>query len=238
MMRFAFFGAALLLWNSNSFGAVVLLTAADINGADTNRTFFDNGEIRLTPLIRDAAGVPQPATFNANAARLGIDGNGTNNNAFNDANTTFGDLGDELLRFELGPTSALTQISYDFSRANGSTPNSGIFISGFLSNPNVTGSGNLTATTQSFNATTNTLRLLTNSFSGTATFINFDPQASVGQTLTLRINDEGQAGAQLAIRSISYDNAIVAIPEPSSVAMIGLLCGAGILRHRRRNRSV
>lgn len=229
------FSVLTLCWMAgNSFGAVVTLLPSQINLGNTNTANFDNGEIVLTPLIRDAAGVPQPATFNANATRLGIDGNGTNNNSFNDADTIFGNAGDELLQFDLGTTSGLTQIGWDFSRADGPDPNSGVFISGFLSNPNVTGSGNLAGVTQAYNAATGTLRLQISNFVGDDTFVNFDPLASVGQTLTLRVNDLDQANAQLAILSISYDNSVVAIPEPSSIALVGVIGAAGVWRSRRR----
>lgn len=233
MNRLLFAGLSLFWVTCASFGAVVTLTPSEINGLDTTTAFFDNGEIRLTPLIRDAAGVPQPATFNASGDRLGIDGNGTNENAFNDANITVGDLGDELLLFELAPMSGLTQISWDFSRANGPDANSGVFISGFLSDPNVAFSGVTTGLTGSYDSGSGTLRLNVTTFTGPDTFVDFDPLASVGQTLTLRVNDVDQAGAQVALTSISYDNAVVAIPEPASLAFVGIAAAGFVWRRRR-----
>ena len=52
--------------------------------------------------------------------------------------------------------------------------------------------------------------------------------ASAGATLMLKVTDTGEAGAQLAVTSISYDNAV---PTPAGAA---LLAGAGLAALRRR----
>jgi hypothetical protein len=207
---------------------IVTLTPGDINGGDTNTAMFDDGSLQLVPLIGDTA-----TTFNANAARLGVDNNGTNLNAFNDIDTDPNNNNDERLSFSFAATSGLTQISWDFSRADGA--DSGVFITGFASDPGASFTGNTAGFTSSFDAMTGTLSFeLPNppGFSNDDGFLNLsNPLASAGQTLELRVIDTDLAGAQLAITSISYNNNVV--PEPSSIFVLISCCLAGVARRRR-----
>ena len=197
------------------------LTAAIINGGDTNRTSFTDGNVTLTPFLGAVA-----ATFNTNTARLGMDEVGSNAAAFNDPDVNPNNGNEEKLQYAFAPTIGLSQIAYDFSRADGPGANDGVIITGFISDPGVTFSvtnANLFAV---YDAGTLRLNIPGVLFSGTETFINFDPNASLGQTLMMSVTDTTQAGAQFAIRSISY------VPEPS-VAILGSIGLLGLLRRRR-----
>ena len=180
----------------------VTLTPADINGEDTTTTQFSDGSITLTPFIGDT-----PATFNGAADRLGIDENGTNDNAFNDPDIDPGNNNDERLEFQFAANTGLSRLSWDFSRADGM--GGGIFITGFTSNPGATFEGNSNdyGATIDYNDSTGTLNFQIfvggfDDFDGELVLAN--PQASAGQTLVLSVADIDQAGAQLAITGITY----------------------------------
>jgi len=209
---------------SASQGATISLTPADINGGDTNTSNFNNGEVSMTPYIGGVG-----STFNGNATRLGIDGVGSNNNAFNDPDTNPNNGNEETLEIIFQPGSGLTQISWDFSRADGPGPDDGVFISGFLSDPgaSLTGVG---TSTFSYSAGVLELDITGADFGGTLSAVNLaNPAASEGQTLVIRTTDSTQGGAQFAIRGFQYDNAVV--PEPSSLMLSCLaLLGFGFRR--------
>jgi hypothetical protein len=125
---------------------------------------------------------------------------------------------------------------YTFNVRNrfGTTADDGVFISGFLADPNVTFSvsdPNLTATYDG--AGTVQLNIPGALFNGTDVVIDFDGAASDGQTLTLDVHDTDQAGAQFAITEICYDNDIVAVPEPAAGGLLCLALTAGVMRRRR-----
>lgn len=209
-----------------AFGVVTVLTPGEINGLDTMTDQFSDGSLTLTPFV---GGVQ--STFNGNAARLGIDEQGTNNNAFNDPDTDPTNGNEETLEFIFASGIGLSQIAYDFSRADGPGPDDGVFITGFLADPLVS----FTLADEPFSSS-----LLTTSFdSGTGTVeldipgglfngddiqVNFGrPAASEGQTLVLSVTDTTQAGAQLAITSISYDNDFDPLPIFGDVDGNGLV---------------
>lgn len=205
--------------------AVVNLTPADINGGDTNTASYSDGNVTLTPLIGTT-----PATFNDNAVRLGIDGTGTNVNAFNDPDTDPNNGNEERLEFDFSLTVGLSSIVYDFSRADGPGSDDGVIISGFTSDPTITFSPAVTNLSYVWNALSGSVRINVpgSGFSGTDIAINFDPNASLGQTLLMTVTDTTQAGAQLAVTGISYD----VVPEPS-IALLGGLGLLGLIRRRR-----
>lgn len=232
----ACFTAGLLL-SPFANAAIINLTPSDIHGDDTTTASFTDGNLTLTPFVRDASGTPVQNTFNAISARLGIDGNGTNNGSFADADTIVGNAGDELLTFEFSANSGLNSISYDFSRADGPGANDGVVISGFLADPGVTFSVSDPNLFAVYDASAGSVRLNLPGtlFNGNVEVISFTPGTSAGQTLTLTVNDTTQAGGQFAIAGISYDNDTVAIPEPSSVAALCAVGAAVVTRRRKRN---
>lgn len=210
--------------------ATVTLTPSDIHGDDTTTTQFSNAFLTITPFI---LGATTPTTFNADPARLGIDGNGTNNGAFNDPDTIIGNDGEEGFTLSFVSTAGLSQISWDFSRFRLDNDGlGGVLITGFLADPMPVLSG-VGGFDTSFDAATGTLRIISGGFSEDDTFLDLNPAASAGQTLTFSVNDTTQAGGQLAVTSITFDDDVVAIPEPSSALLLGLVGFAGLLRRKR-----
>ena len=218
-----------LALSSAATAEVITLTPDLINLGDSSTTLFSNADLTLTPLIGAS-----PATFNDNGGRLGIDDQGTNGQAFNDPDTDPNNGNEEGLQFEFASNAGLTQIAWDFSRAETIT------ISGFLADPGASFSG------QFFdpNGVVPDLSALYDSGSGTLTFslpfnIAFggnqgfldlsNAAASAGATLFLTVTDTNEAGAQLAIRSLSYENAV---PAPGTAAIALLV--AGTFAGRRR----
>jgi hypothetical protein len=250
-----------LLLVQSSQAAIITLLPGQVHGnttgtaANTAISSFTDGGITLSALptqLINPTGA-NPTTFSGFNTRLGIlntgqaTGGANNINAFNDLDTNPNNGNEELLGIQLSSTSGLTSISYDFSRADGTTANDGVIISGFISNPNVTftlnnsalnggasfGGSGVTQAEAFWDAGTGSVRLNIPGaqFNSTVRWINFDPVASLGQTLTVRTTDTDQAGSQLAVLSITYDN-LVAVPEPSSFGLfsLSLLCVA----YRRR----
>lgn len=124
----------------------------------------------------------------------------------------------------------MTQISFDFSRANGPGPGDGVFISGFSADPGavITGEGNVVSFSDGV------LELDLSSFAtedDTLTLSN--AVESAGQTLLLTVGDSSSNDSQFAITGIQYDNDVFAVPEPSSTALLGLGGLALLLRRRK-----
>lgn len=220
--------AAVAALAGSATAGIVTLTPDVINGGDTNTAMYDNGDVVLSALIGANA-----ATFNANAARLGIDDQGTNANGFNDPDTDPNNGNEEMLRMQFSATSGLSQMSWDFSRA------ANVEISGFLADPGASFSGqnfdpngiepNLSSTYDALTGTLSFALPFNIAFGNNDGFLDLaNAAASAGATLTLKVTDTGQAGAQLAITSLSYDNNV---PAPAGAA---LLAGAGALIARRR----
>ena len=210
--------------------SIVALTPADINGGVTTTASYTDAFVTLTPTVGGVA-----STFNADAVRLGIDGEGTNNNAFGGGgagyNTTFGDADDEALILAFQPGAGFAGFSYDFARADGTAATDGFQISGFTANPNAVATGTAPA---SISYASGVLTIQQTTFANADTFLTLDPTASNGQTLTLTVADSDQAGAQLPILGISYDNAVVAVPEPTSLAVLAMGM-IGLVARRRRS---
>lgn len=194
-------GAA--LFTPCAWSAVVPLTPAQINQGNTATTSYVDANVTLTPFQGATA-----VTFNANALRLGIDGFGTNANAFNDPDTDPNNGNEEKLQFQFASNAGLTGLSWDFSRADGPDTLSGINISGFAFDPGASATGPGLAAVTYANGTLN-IQLSAAAFSETDGVLTLaHPGASAGATLLLSVTDTTQAGAQLAITGISYEDAV------------------------------
>jgi hypothetical protein len=134
------------------------------------------------------------ATFNANAARLGIDDQGTNANGFNDPDTDPNNGNEEMLEMAFSANAGLTQMSWDFSRA------ANIEISGLPRRPRVPRSAgssdpngvepDLSATYDALSGTLSFALPFNIAFGNNDGFLDLaNAAASAGATLTLKVTD-------------------------------------------------
>lgn len=237
--------AASILTAGANGASVVTFSAAEINGGDTDTTSFTDadGLVTITPTIGGSSTIPgtmTAVTFNSVAARLGVDGNGSNNGSFNSAPLGAAGAspanmaafqGVEGLTLDLGANAGLAGFSYDFSVfpiADG-----GLLISGFTADPLAMFSGNVAGSTASFDSGTGTLQVITPNFTNdNDTILSLSAAASLGQTLVFTVggvNSPGGPATQFAATSFSVE----AIPEPSSALFLGLAGLAGLVRRKR-----
>lgn len=214
----------LCLIGTSSHAALVSLTPGTISGGVATTLTFTDGNITLSGFIGSVA-----TAFNNNPTRLGIPG--TNANAFNDPDTNPNNGNEQKLQFAFNSTSGLTMFMWDFSRADGPGADSGVSITGFSADPGASFSGNVAGISSTYSAGILRFNIPGATFADADGIITFsNPGASSGQTLLLKVTDEDQAGAQLAITGIQYDNAV---PEPSSL-LLPALAGLALAVRRRR----
>jgi len=203
--------------------------ATDIaNGSSSYTT--SGGEVTLTPFAA-GGGAGTFGAVDGGTQFFGVAG-GANANAIDDADgdpLTTGDR--ESMGIQFDSLNYLSEITFIWTRANGDQPSDGIVISGFLSDPGATedhAGGSVTWDSASgsvffnYNWQGSTL--------GTISFANAG--ASLGQTLSISTNDSGastEGAPQAAINQIGFN----AVPEPSSMAIIGLTF-VGFLASRKR----
>jgi hypothetical protein len=216
MFTFLFLGSVVGLSSTQAD----TITGADTVGLNTYTTM--DGLVTLNPF---AAGLT-PGTFNANPAFIGVAG-GSNANGVDDGDGDASTTADrESLEMLFDPTVGLSQITFRFTRADGPLPTDGVQISGFNFNPGAVFSGG----TGSVSYDSGSVFINHPWNGGTTTTVDFSSvSASFGQTLTLTANDSDEAGPQTVINSISY----AAVPEPSTLALLGLGLGAFVLRRQR-----
>lgn len=220
----------ILLTTANASQAVLVSLTPDlINLGNSATTNYTDSSVTLTPLIGST-----PATFNTNAGRLGIDDQGTNAQAFNDPDTDPNNGNEEKLRFEFQPGAGLTQIGWDFSRADGATIDDGVTITGFTQDPLASFSGNTAGFPAiNYDALTGTLQFgvpVVPAFSNDDGFIDFgNPVASSGATLELKVTDTDQSGAQLAITLIVYQDDVQPLGDVDGDGFV-TLTDFGIIR--------
>jgi hypothetical protein len=137
----------------------------------------------------------------------------------------------EAIDIILDPTVGLIQIQFQWTRADGPLPTDGVQISGFVADPGVALSGGSGTATASFDAGLGSIFINHPWDGGNITTVDFSNlAASAGQTLRIGTNDSTETGPQAPMTSISY----AIIPEPSTLALLGI--GAGLMRIRRRRR--
>lgn len=212
-------GVVVTLSVGGASAAVVTLTPPDINQGDTNTTSYSDANVTLTPFIGAT-----PATFNDGANWLGIDDqSGTNPNSFNDIDTDPDNGNEEQLQMVFQANAGLSQITWQWSRADG--PDGGVEISGFTGNPCASLGGVAEGLPVTYNDVTKTLRfeIPAGLWSGNTGSVNLaDTGASQGATLMVKVFDADQAGAQLSISSLSYDDAAASLVDADGD---GVVCG-------------
>jgi hypothetical protein len=124
---------------------------------------------------------------------------------------------DEQLTLSLAPNAELSGFASKWTRAD-------IYISGFLSDPQLTG----TRGTISYDSGTVLIDNYAWNGGNVDTFTFGNPDASLGQTLTLWVSDNVQANPQFTLARIDY----TLVPEPATWTL-GLL-GVVALAVRRR----
>lgn len=202
-----------------------VITAADI--ADGSGAFTTTDTlVTLTPYAEGGS----VGTFGSNELTLfGVTG-GFNANSLGDRDGNPATTADrESLGIGLDATVGLSQIAFAWGRADGPAADDGVVISGFLSDPGaaISGYGILNNNGITYNA--GSLYVSVYAWSGTSTVLDFSNiSASMGQTLTLSVNDSDAADPRLSMNSVSY-----AIPEPATMGLLAAF-GGGILFIRRR----
>lgn len=201
--------------------------ATTIVGTDTqNLSSYSDGNITLTPYA--STDPLLVGTLNSGPNFIGVDG-GTNVNAVDDADGALGGADQEALDFELGALAGLTEIVFQFTRADGPLGTDGVQITGFASDPGATGTPGFADVR--WDAGTNSVyaEIAGAQFNNAHTLSFANLAASTGQTLRMTVADSDEAAPQAALASITYD----VVPEPSSTALLGLGGLALMLRRRR-----
>ena len=182
-----------------SLSIVAQAQPVTITGADTMDVVgaFTDGVITITP--RDDSGAI--TGFGPSPQFMGPVG-GTNANAINDADGDPSTTDDrDTLEVSLTNGSALRDIGFAFSRANP------IAISGFAADPLATYSSNPGNGSLAYDASSGTLGIFYNSFTGAQVVIDFaNAAATDGQTLLFEVADMQQPGPQLAMNQVTYDD--------------------------------
>ena len=209
------------------------ITPADISNGSSSYTTAD-GLVTLTPKLDMA-----PSTFGVSGGCCFGVGNDQINDADGDPNTT---NDQEALLVQLSPTAYSTSLSFIYTRATSALPDGpaddGVRISGFLSDPlvsyysedNPAGTLNNLSEVEGVSYESGVLTIGHAWRGGAVTVFEFgNPLATLGQTLTITVADRDEANPQANLRGISY----AAIPEPTSVALLGLTAVLGSLLCRR-----
>lgn len=144
---------------------------------------------------------------------LGIKGGGNDSAVNSGAIGTF----DEQLVLSLAPSAELSAFAFRYTRAD-------IYISGFLSDPLLSGSRG----TIGYDAGTVLIDNFAWNGGNVDVFTLGNPGASLGQSLTFWVTDDVQANPQLTFNRIDY----TLVPEPSALAL-GIV-GLGLLACGRR----
>lgn len=223
----------LVLSATASISHAAVITGAMTQNVSATYTTLD-GLVTLKAYNSTSPAVP--TTFNTNPGFIGVSFTGDPANQQNGINDTDGNPAtrndQEAIDILFTPTVGLAEIAFAWSRADGTAATDGIQISGFTSDPGV--SGVLLPTAGGFrdirwdSGSGSVFAELSGSeFNGTLRTLSFSNlSASLGATLRITANDSDQAAPQAAIASITY------IPEPSS-ALLGGLGILGLLRRRR-----
>jgi hypothetical protein len=197
------------------------------NASAAGQPSYDFGQVVVSAFLGDTAVTPNAQINSANLSFLGVAG-GANANSIDDADGIFGGADQERLRLTLDSGYGLSQLSWQYSRADGPLATDGVSISGFLSDPGASFTGGLSTNAPTYSGgVLNFQPVWTGATLQTVSFANLI--ASDGAILEIVVADSTQGNAQFTATEFQ----LAVVPEPSTFALLGL-GAAGLFLARRR----
>lgn len=219
MKRFHVFWVALvaIALIQSGAGAGTIVPGDITNGAASYTT--PDGLVTLNPFT--AGGTPH--TIGLGGCCIGVTG-GSSTAGVDDGDGDPATTADrESLDVVLAAGVSMTEFGLAWTRADGPEATDGVAISGFLSNPNAAVDGTAAGDGVSVSYDAGTLYVNHPWRAGAVSTITLNtPTASLGQTLSMSVNDSDQGTPQGVFNSITYT------PEPSTLMLgsLAMLCMA------------